>query len=195
MQEKKYTRDQIKDAIWQELKESDYTGENNDRAYEIIGIVMAGVDKIMPERTYGENEYPDLSSATPEQKAETINGLVLITAKEVLKMFYAFGLKTHIECTVINDPTKEEFDFIFRKKGAAAVRKEDWIDVNDQLPEEGGRYWCYVQHLTDTGMSYFQWNCDYNPQLRRFSDMTLRDGEQITHWRELPPPPTKQKQC
>lgn len=46
MEEKKYTRDQIKDAIWQELKDSDYAGENNDRAYEIIGIVMAGIDKI-----------------------------------------------------------------------------------------------------------------------------------------------------
>ena len=70
----------------------------------------------------------------------------------------------------------------------------DWIDVNDQLPKEGGRYWCYVQHLTDIGMSCFQWNCDYNPQLRRFSDMTLTKGEQITHWRELPEPP-KKNQC
>lgn len=77
------------------------------------------------ERTWGENEYPDLSFATPEQKAETINGLVLLTAREVLKMFLAFGLKTHIECTVINDPTKEEFDFIFRKKRATAGREEE----------------------------------------------------------------------
>lgn len=45
--EKKYTHDQIKDAIWQELKESDYAGENNERAYEVIGIVMAGVDRIV----------------------------------------------------------------------------------------------------------------------------------------------------
>lgn len=47
MEEKKYTRDQIKDAIWKELQESDHTGENNDRAYEVIGIVMAGIDKIV----------------------------------------------------------------------------------------------------------------------------------------------------
>lgn len=46
MEEKLYTRDQIKDAIWQELQESDYAGENNDLAYEVIGIVMAGIDKI-----------------------------------------------------------------------------------------------------------------------------------------------------
>jgi hypothetical protein len=66
---------------------------------------------------------------------------------------------------------------------------EDWIDVNERLPEEGGRYWCYVQHLTDLGFSYFQWNCDYNPQMCRFSDMTLTKGEIITHWRYLPEPP------
>lgn len=43
----RYNRDEIKSAIWQELKEHEYTGENNDRAYEIIGIVMAGLDKIV----------------------------------------------------------------------------------------------------------------------------------------------------
>lgn len=44
--DRKYTREQIKDAIWNELKESEHTGENNDRAYEIIGIVMAGLDAV-----------------------------------------------------------------------------------------------------------------------------------------------------
>lgn len=71
---------------------------------------------------------------------------------------------------------------------------DDWIDVNDRLPEEGGRYWCYVQHLTDLGFSYFQWNCDYNPQLQRFSDMTLKNGERITHWRPLAHPPIFKQQ-
>jgi hypothetical protein len=65
----------------------------------------------------------------------------------------------------------------------------DWISVDDKLPTESGRYWCYVEHLTDIGISHFQWNCDYNAQLRRFSDMTLTDGEHVTHWRKLPEPP------
>lgn len=71
---------------------------------------------------------------------------------------------------------------------------DDWIDVNDSLPDEGGRYWCYVEHLTDLGFSYFQWNCDYNPQLQRFSDMTLTKGERVTHWRPLPEPPKFKQQ-
>jgi hypothetical protein len=70
-----------------------------------------------------------------------------------------------------------------------SVVKDDWISVDERLPVESGRYWCYVQHLTDLGFSYFQWNCDYNAQLQRFSDMTLKDGENVTHWRRLPPPP------
>lgn len=68
---------------------------------------------------------------------------------------------------------------------------DDWISVNDQLPSESGRYWCYVEHLTDLGFSYFQWNCDYNAQLKRFSDMTLKDGQNVTHWRDLPAGPKR----
>jgi hypothetical protein len=77
----------------------------------------------------------------------------------------------------------------YRNQDGKSNSMHEWIDVNDRLPEEGGRYWCYVEHLTDLGFSYFQWNCDYNPQLRRFSDMTLTKGERITHWRNLPEPP------
>lgn len=71
---------------------------------------------------------------------------------------------------------------------------EDWIDVNDQLPEEGGRYWCYMRDITDLGTSYFQWNCAYNEKEKRFSDSTLFNGEQVTHWRKLPEPPKQQKE-
>lgn len=33
------------------------------------------------------------------------------------------------------------------ESGTAAGREEDWVDVNDRLPEEGGRYWCYVEEI------------------------------------------------
>ena len=50
-----YTRKQIKDAIRAELTEADYMGEENSRYYEIIGIVMAGLDKIDKQQS---NEQP-----------------------------------------------------------------------------------------------------------------------------------------
>lgn len=45
---------------------------------------------------------------------------------------------------------------------SAAAREEDWISVDERLPEEGGRYWCYMRDINDLGASYFQWNCAYN---------------------------------
>lgn len=92
---------------------------------------------------------------------------------------------------VLKEVAKEELGKLTQAQAPIA---DEWISVDDRLPEEAGRYWCYVQHLTDIGFSYFQWNCDYNPQLRRFSDMTLKDGEQITHWRPLPALPKFKQQ-
>jgi hypothetical protein len=41
-----YTREQIKEAINQELTSSCFMGEDKERYYTIVGIVMAGLDKI-----------------------------------------------------------------------------------------------------------------------------------------------------
>jgi len=41
-----YTRDQIKEAIRAELAEADHMGKDNSRYYEIVGVVMEGLDKI-----------------------------------------------------------------------------------------------------------------------------------------------------
>jgi hypothetical protein len=64
-----------------------------------------------------------------------------------------------------------------------------WISVEDRLPEESGRYWCYVKDINELGTSYFQWNCCYHAKEKRFTDSTLTDGENITHWMPLPPAP------
>jgi hypothetical protein len=87
--------------------------------------------------------------------------------------------------------TKEFFELY--KKDESAGEKDDWISVEDQLPTEGGRYWCYIQELTDLGFSYFQWNCAYNANERRFSDSNLTNGENVTHWRKLPDPPKRKE--
>ena len=68
--------------------------------------------------------------------------------------------------------------------------EEEWISVEDRLPDEGGRYWCYVREVTDLGVSHFQWNCCYNEDTKTFTDSTLTNGENITHWMPLPEPPT-----
>ena len=50
-----YTRDQIKEAIRAELKSSDFMGEDKERYYTVVGIVMAGLDKIDKQQS---NEQP-----------------------------------------------------------------------------------------------------------------------------------------
>ena len=64
-----------------------------------------------------------------------------------------------------------------------------WIDVNDKLPAEGGRYWCYCIETHDLGTSGFQWNCYYDDK-----DKEWRDNHKtitVTHWMPLPEPPVK----
>lgn len=77
---------------------------------------------------------------------------------------------------------------------SSTVSKEEaqgeWISVKDRLPEEGGRYWCYVRDINSLGKSHFQWNCSYHEIEKRFSDRYLTNGEKVTHWQSLPSPPT-----
>jgi len=41
-----YTRDQIKEAIQAELTEAEHMGKDKSRYYEIVGVIMEGLDKI-----------------------------------------------------------------------------------------------------------------------------------------------------
>jgi hypothetical protein len=62
-----------------------------------------------------------------------------------------------------------------------------WISVEDRLPEEGNRYWCYVEEINSLGKSHFQWNCYYDETNKTWSDnfKTMK----VTHWMPLPESP------
>jgi len=60
-----------------------------------------------------------------------------------------------------------------------------WVSV-DTPPDEGGRYWCYVEYQSDLGKSAYQWNCAYNNDFNMFS---TDSGHSVTHWQPLPDPP------
>ncbi|MCP6623944.1 DUF551 domain-containing protein [Klebsiella pneumoniae] len=57
-----------------------------------------------------------------------------------------------------------------------------WIPVSERMPEEGGRYWCYVEEQNSLGKSHYQWNCSWNGDV--WSDKALTG--RVTHW--MPPP-------
>jgi hypothetical protein len=72
-----------------------------------------------------------------------------------------------------------------------AERGDGWISVDDQLPTEGGRYWCYVEEVNSLGVSHFQWNCFYHEKEKRWSDNFVSFN--VTHWRKLPDPPKRKE--
>lgn len=51
-----YTREQIKEAIRLELIASNFMGEDKKRFYTIIGIVIAGLDKLDNRNKQKDNE-------------------------------------------------------------------------------------------------------------------------------------------
>lgn len=85
-------------------------------------------------------------------------------------------------------------DILLAMEEYAAQPAEEWVAVEDGLPEEGGRYWCYCESVGELGKSYFQWNCAYDPLTKTFHDFaySFKDGERVTHWMPLPAPPSNQ---
>ena len=66
---------------------------------------------------------------------------------------------------------------------------DTWIPVSEGLPEEGGRYWCYVEEQNSLGKSHYQWNCSWNGEIWGGAMMYGR----VTHWMPLPNPPREEK--
>ncbi|HDS4235631.1 DUF551 domain-containing protein [Klebsiella pneumoniae] len=61
-----------------------------------------------------------------------------------------------------------------------------WIPVSERLPEDSGRYWCYVEEQNDLGKSHYQWNCSWNGD-RWWVES--EGGGIVTHWMPLPAGP------
>lgn len=83
---------------------------------------------------------------------------------------------------------EEQLEPIITEYGMNELKHMTWNSVEERLPQEGGRYWCYVKELNDGGwFSYYQWNCAYDTNARTFSDDALTGN--VTHWTNLLPPP------
>ncbi|HBT2859220.1 TPA: DUF551 domain-containing protein [Klebsiella aerogenes] len=71
------------------------------------------------------------------------------------------------------------------KLGNSPVIPDTWIPVSERLPEEGGRYWCYVEEQNSLGKSHYQWNCSWNGEIWGGAMMYGR----VTHWMPMPAAP------
>ncbi|EOF4340101.1 DUF551 domain-containing protein [Enterobacter hormaechei] len=65
---------------------------------------------------------------------------------------------------------------------------DGWVACSERMPEESGRYWCYVEEQNDLGKSHYQWNCAWNGK-RLWVEH--EDGGRVTHWQPLHSPPVK----
>ncbi|MEP8677026.1 DUF551 domain-containing protein [Enterobacter roggenkampii] len=73
--------------------------------------------------------------------------------------------------------------------GNSQVIPDGWVACSERMPEEGGRYWCYVEEQNDLGKSHYQWNCAWNGS-RWWVEH--EDGGRVTHWMPLPATPQQE---
>ncbi|HHK9580797.1 TPA: DUF551 domain-containing protein [Citrobacter braakii] len=66
---------------------------------------------------------------------------------------------------------------------------DGWIPVSERMPDEIGRYWCYVEEQNSLGKSHYQWNCSWNGE-RWWIESD--NGGRVTHWMELPAAPQQE---
>lgn len=81
---------------------------------------------------------------------------------------------------------------------AKAIRKgpdmptasvQRWIPCSERMPEEIGRYWCYVEEQNSLGKSHYQWNCSWNGD-RWWVES--ENGGRVTHWMPLQAAPQQE---
>lgn len=66
---------------------------------------------------------------------------------------------------------------------------QGWIPCSERMPEEVGRYWCYVEEQNSLGKSHYQWNCSWNGD-RWWVES--ENGGRVTHWMPLPAAPQQE---
>lgn len=73
--------------------------------------------------------------------------------------------------------------------GNSPVTPDTWIPVSERMPDEIGRYWCYVEEQNSLGKSHYQWNCSWNGE-RWWIESD--NGGRVTHWMPLPAAPKQE---
>ena len=93
--------------------EYNWRGVGDNRDYKII-IPKEELKK--EESEIIDLRLPDMSGLSIEVKDKVIGGFLTESGKYLIAYMELFGLKTHIECTIIDDKNKKSFVFIFREE-------------------------------------------------------------------------------
>ncbi|HED3985416.1 TPA: DUF551 domain-containing protein [Klebsiella pneumoniae] len=129
---------------------------------------------------------PDMPPAQPVADSEPDRNPVLAYADSYRDMAKQ-GVESVPIWSVITDLERNIAPLYLHAQPAPVV--SGWIPVSERLPEEGGRYWCYVEEQNSLGKSHYQWNCSWNEGA--WSDKALTG--RVTHWMPLPAAPQEVK--
>ncbi len=132
-------------------------------------------------------------------RAAMLQGAEPVSHGDELPMDYLQGHKDGLEWAArlaeANHPQTGDWLYDDPLELAKAIRKgpdmptapvQGWIPCSERMPEEIGRYWCYVEEQNSLGKSHYQWNCSWNGD-RWWVES--ENGGRVTHWMPLQEPP------
>ncbi len=166
--------------------------------YNYCSDAVARVEVACRATMLQAGNHPAQSDCCPEQNsvnpAQGGNSLVIpdeMTSEQAYEIGYYYGdpvdvfarganwMRQHIiDSTLAVAPQLPGSD--------PATVPGKWIPVSERLPEDSGRYWCYVEEQNDLGKSHYQWNCSWNGD-RWWVES--EGGGIVTHWMPLPAAP------
>ena len=94
-----------------------------------------------------------------------------------------------VECGCVMTEVFYHWLRVAYEAGNSPVIQDGWIPCSERMPEEIGRYWCYVEEQNSLGKSHYQWNCSWNGD-RWWVES--ENGGRVTHWMALPEAPQQE---
>ncbi|MFS9561500.1 DUF551 domain-containing protein [Enterobacter hormaechei] len=158
--------------------------ENYRNAQQVVLTVWYGA---MPESN-GRTNW----SAILHQKGKGIlDGMTIDRSEYPGRVLYAADRVRYLigekpdRPHILDYDADEHSGYIAPQSGAG---KDGWVACSERMPEESGRYWCYVEEQNSLGKSCYQWNCSWNGDVWGGEMMHGR----VTHWQPLPEAPQQE---
>ena len=170
---------------------------SRERLEEIIGVINAGAyGYSVSAEEIGAMARMLLAGMDSEPVAYMIGGHYLMHAHDPKVDNYpsAVPLYTAPPAPISDENSLNTYDRFFEGWNACRTTMlkagpvAGWIKCSERMPEEGGRYWCYVEEQNSLGKSHYQWNCSWNGD--EWSDKALTG--RVTHWTPLPAAPEQE---
>jgi hypothetical protein len=155
-------------------------------------LMLAALDAFRAAMLQGadrpQNE-PENIPATQFKPVADLYGLTSPTGSETSFTFDAVEARDFVDGGWSCQEYVELERFQEAVSGNFPVIPDGWVACSERMPEQSGRYWCYVEEQNDLGKSHYQWNCSWNGD-RWWVES--ENGGRVTHWMPLPAAPQQE---